>query len=205
MRISEVRKTVSNEGQSTRITPNVSIYVLRYPSQTFPFYPHISTIDEAHPVTLVGVELSQRTGESHMIRTRPIRRLTRLQARQKFNKLSVRLGEIRISRVSRRTRQSRRKTRIPPKQSFVSPHLPTSRKRNHTQPPSVFPLAIDASLDGRIDVPAACEGGQRCRKVGDILLNGIGDLCGKIGGVVCCVRTRGSGEWYRPRNSRTVR
>ena len=78
MRISEVRRTVTNEGQSTRITPNVPIYVLRYPSPTFSFYPHVSTVDEAHPVALLGIELFQRAREPHMIRTRPIRRLTRL-------------------------------------------------------------------------------------------------------------------------------
>lgn len=159
MRISEVRRTVTNEGQSTRITPNVPIYVLRYPSPTFSFYPHISMIDEAYPVALVGVEIFQGTVESNMVRARPIRRLARLQTGQKLNKLSVRLGEIRISRAPCWTRQSRRKARIPLKQSFVSPRLPTPRKRNRAQPPSVLSLAIGASLDGRVDVPAACKGG----------------------------------------------
>jgi hypothetical protein len=151
---------VTNEGRSTIIAPNVPIYVLGYSSPTFSFYPHISVVDEAHPIALVGVELFQRARESHMIRARPIRRLARLQTRQKLNKSFVHLGEIRISRVPRRTRQSRRKTRIPPEQSFVSPRLPTPGKRNRTQPPSVLPLAIRTSLNGRVDVPAACEGGQ---------------------------------------------
>ena len=129
IRTSEVRKTIiTNEGRSTRITPDVPIYVLGYTSPTFSFYSHISTIDEAHPIALVGVELFQRARESHMIRARPVCRLTRLQTRQKLNKLSVHLGEIRIPRVPRRTCQSRRKTRIPPKQSFVCPRLPTPRK-----------------------------------------------------------------------------
>ena len=195
---------ITNEGRSTRITPDVPIYVLGYTSPTFSFYSHISTIDEAHPIALVGIEFFQRTRESHMIRARPIGRLTRLQTRQKLNEFSVHLGEIRIPRIPRRTRQGCCKTRIPPEQSFVSPRLPTPRKRNRTQPLPVFPFAIRTSLDGRVDVSAACECGQRCCKVRDILLKGVGDLCGKIGGVVCCAGIRGSGEGYRPRNSRTV-
>lgn len=195
---------LKNEEKSARVTPDVPICVLRHSGPTSPFHPHVSTINETHPIALVGIEIPQGTLESHMIWTRPIRRMTRLQTRQKFNKPSLYLGKIRIPRTSRRARQCGRKARIPPKQELISPRLPASRKRDGAQPSPVFPLAIRAGLDGRVDVPAACEGGQRCGEVCDVLLEGIGDLCGKIGGVIGCVGVRGSGEGYRPRYSRTV-
>jgi len=66
---------------SARVTPNVPKHVLGYTSPTFPFYPHISAIDETHPIALVCIERFQWALESHMIRTRPIRGLTRFQAR----------------------------------------------------------------------------------------------------------------------------
>ena len=65
-------------GTSTRVTPDVPIDVLGYFGPTSSFYLRVSTINEAHPIALVGVELFQRATEPHMVRARPIRRLTRL-------------------------------------------------------------------------------------------------------------------------------
>lgn len=188
----------------SRVTPDVPVCVLGYPSLAPSFHPHISTVNEAHPIALVGVELCQGALETDMVWARSIRRLARLQTRQKLDETSLYLREIRVPRYPRRTCQSRRQTRIPPKRPFVSPWLPTPRKRNCTQPSPVFPLTIRAGLDRRVDVSAACEGGQCCREVRDVLLEGIGNCCGKVGRVVRCVGIRGSGERYRPRYPRAV-
>lgn len=79
--MSEVCKIATNEEQSTRVTPDVSICVLRYPCQTSSFYPHISAIDKAHPIALLGIEICQGAPESHMIRARSICRMTRFETR----------------------------------------------------------------------------------------------------------------------------
>jgi len=63
------------QGALTRVTPDVPIYVLGYPSSAASFNPLISTVNEAHSVAFVGIELFQRALETHMIRARPIRRL----------------------------------------------------------------------------------------------------------------------------------
>ena len=130
----------------------------------------MSTIDEAHSITVFGVELYQRALETYIIRACSIRRLTRLQTRQKLYEASIHLRKIRIPRNARRTRQSRRKTRIPPKRRFIPPWLPAPRERNRAQPSPVFLLTIRTGLDWRVEVPAACEGGKCCGEVRDVLL-----------------------------------
>ena len=189
----------------TRVAPNIPIHVLRHTSPSSSFHPHITPINETHPIAIVRVKHPQRAPKLHMVRTRSIRSLARLQAWQKFDKPPLNLRKIRVPRLSRRTRQSRRKTRIPSERPFFPPRLPASGKRNRTQPFPVFTLAIRAGLDGGVNVSSACDRGQRCGKVGNVFLEGVGNLSGKVGGIVCCVGIGGCREGDCPRYSRAVR
>lgn len=117
---------------SARVTPHVPIHILGHTSPTFSLHSHIPTINEADPITVIGVEIPRRALESHMIRTRPVRCLARLHTGQKLYEPSGHLREVEIPRSLRWIRQRRRKSRISPKGSLVTPRLSAPRKRNRT-------------------------------------------------------------------------